>query len=87
MFGARKACYKCGNGVSAPFYITCAEANAGQLMELDTLRKLSPFTPLPAFDSRSADCAEERLCFNCKKPGAFLLIVCGHRLPSLTDVI
>ena len=21
MFSARKACYKCGNGVSAPFYI------------------------------------------------------------------
>ena len=25
MFGARKACYKCGNGVSAPFYIIRAD--------------------------------------------------------------
>ena len=28
MFSARKACYKCGNGVSAPFYIILVEANA-----------------------------------------------------------
>jgi hypothetical protein len=28
MFSARKACYKCGNGVSAPFYIIIVQANA-----------------------------------------------------------
>ena len=43
MFGARKACYKCGNGVSAPFYIIFVQANAVQLMELGTSRKLSPY--------------------------------------------
>ena len=46
MFGAKKACYKCGNGESAPLCVIRAYTDAIQLMELVTLRKLSPrYTP------------------------------------------
>jgi hypothetical protein len=57
MFGARKACYKCGNGVSGPLCIIRVYADAVELMELGTLRKLPPYDALSAFDCRVAPTA------------------------------